>query len=514
MKKPSLLSISHIFFGILILSGLTLTSCTIAPVNTFKPIPAPSQWIEPLPSTQPHNGNITNLKDWWQQFKDPVLVELIDEAQKVSPDIATAKARVVAAQSAVISAKAQLLPAVNAETSISRSKSGTAFPTNNGNTVFPISTTDSIGVNASWELDVWGKNKATKNEEEAKLVANTALWHDARVIVAAQTATQYTNFRLCEKLDMVAKKNADSSSETARLSDLSAKAGFLAPANASQSLAQAAEAANLQKKQSLQCTLAIKSLVAITAIPEALLVEKLAKNSGKIPTPKDIEITEMPANMLAQRPDVLNAERNVAAASFEITANEAQRYPRLSLAGDIALSYDSFSHSYVKKKSSLDGLTWSIGPLAVSLPIFDGGTRAANIQAAKAQYESAKVTYESVARNAVREVEEALATLNSTSRRVEDAINASKGFKISLEATEARNKANLANLFELEEARRASLQAENNLHSLENDRVLAWISLYRAMGGGWTAALNSPALVFDKTVKPTEPLEADSAPTN
>jgi multidrug efflux system outer membrane protein len=184
------------------------------------------------------------------------------------------------------------------------------------------------------------------------------------------------------------------------------------------------------------------------------------------------------------------------------------------LAGDIALSYDSFSHSYVKKKSSLDGLTWSIGPLAVSLPIFDGGTRAANIQAAKAQYEAAKVTYESVARNAVREVEEALATLNSTSRRVEDAINASKGFKISLEATEARNKANLANLFELEEARRASLQAENNLHSLENDRVLAWISLYRAMGGGWTAALNSPALVFDKTVKPTEPLEADSAPTN
>jgi hypothetical protein len=69
-------------------------------------------------------------------------------------------------------------------------------------------------------------------------------------------------------------------------------------------------------------------------------------------------------------------------------------------------------------------------------------------------------------------------------------------------------------LFELEEARRASLQATNSLLTLENERVLAWISLYRAMGGGWTIALNSPTLIFDHNLKQTEPPEADSAPTN
>ena len=518
MNKLTSLSIPHAIpralLSLFILGLFSLTSCTTSPVKAFKPMAAPTKWIEPIPSVQPHNGNITNLKEWWQQFNDPVLLEFIESAQKVSPDIESAKARVIAAQSAVTSANAQLLPAINAEASASRSKSGSAFPSSNGNTVFPITSTYSIGANASWELDVWGKNQASKNEEEAKLMANTALWHDARVIVAAQTATQYTNYRLCENLNMVAKKNADSSSETARLSNLTAKAGFLAPASASQSLAQAADAANLQKKQALQCTLSRKGLVALTAIPEAELVAKLAKNSGGIPTPKEIEITELPATLLTQRPDVLNAERNVAAASFEIAANEAQRYPRLSLAGNIALSYDSFSRSYSKSKSTLDGLTWSIGPLAVSLPIFDGGIRAANIQAAKAQYEAAKVTYESVARNAVREVEEALATLNNTSQRFEDASKASEGFRISLEATEARQKANLANLFELEEARRASLQAENNLLSLKNERVLAWISLYRAMGGGWTTSLNSPTLIFDRNAKQTETLEATSATTN
>jgi outer membrane protein, multidrug efflux system len=504
----------HNSFYYAVLSMFILSGCSTASVHTFKPSEPPEKWVEPLPYHQPHRGNVTNLKGWWQQFNDPVLLELIDAAQKVSPDIESAKARVMASQNAVTVANSQLLPTVTAEASVSRSRSGSAFPSSNGTMVFPTSNTASAGVNASWEIDVWGRNKASKNAEEAKLVANAALWHDARVIVAAQTATQYTNYRLCENLNMVAKKNADSSSETARLSTLTAKAGFLAPASASQSLAQAAEAANLQKKQALQCTLNIKSLVALTAIPEHELLEKLAINSGVMPLPKDIEVTEIPAHLLTQRPDVLNAERNVAAASFEIATNEAQRYPRLSLAGNIALSYDSFSRTFSKNRTALDGLTWSIGPLAVSLPIFDAGVRNANIENAKAQYEASKVTYESVARNAVREVEEALATLNNTALRYEDAIKAAEGFRISLEATEARNKANLGNLFELEEARRASLQAENNLLSLENERVLAWISLYRAMGGGWTEALNSPKLIFDHTYLQTEPINSDSASTN
>jgi outer membrane protein TolC len=151
-----------------------------------------------------------------------------------------------------------------------------------------------------------------------------------------------------------------------------------------------------------------------------------------------------------------------------------------------------------------DGTTWSIGPVAVSLPIFDAGVRAANITAAKAQYEASKITYESVARNAVREVEEAMAKLNSTSQRLEDVNKAADGFKISLVATQMRYQASLANLFELEDARRADLQAQTNVVTLTNERVLAWISLYRAMGGGWTQALNTPDLIFNQELKQSE----------
>ena len=480
-----------------LLSLLALAGCAISPLAKYRPIAPPTAWIEPLPFKQAHDGKLTDLKSWWQQFNDPVLLQLIQAAQKVSPDIESAKARVIAAQAAVTLTEAQLLPSLTADASASRNHNGVVFPTGN---------TANIGMNASWELDVWGKNKADKNEKQAQLSGTSALWHEARVIVAAQTATQYLDYRLCENLSNIAKKNTESNAETARLTNLSANAGFLAPASASQALALAAEASSQFKKQSLQCTLMLKSLVALTAMPESDLRIALAKDGALMPMPNNITVTQIPANLLLQRPDVLNAERNVAAAGFEVTVSQAQRYPRLSLAGNIGLTYDNTMRTFFPKTTGkiTDGTTWSIGPVAVSLPIFDAGIRAANITAAKAQYEAAKNTYESVARNAVREVEEALARLNSTSLRLEDVNKSADGFKVSLTATQMRYQASLANLFELEDARRADLQAKTNVVTLSNERALAWISLYRAMGGGWTQALNNPVLILDHELKQTE----------
>ncbi len=486
-----------------LLSLLVLPSCTTIPIDKFKPALPPSGWVEPKPLTKPHDGKLAGLKSWWQQFNDPLLIELIEAAQKVSPDIESAKARVIAAQAAVTGADSQLLPSVTSDMSASRSKGSMVFSGANG-AVYPVSTNLGAGVNASWEVDVWGKNKATKNESLAKLNGANALWHDARVIVAAQTASQYINYRFCEGLANIAKQQADSAQETARLSELTAKAGFLAQTSAKQTLAQAAEAASQQKKQSLQCTLIVKSLVALTAMPEPDLKEQLSKNSGVTPMPAELEVTAIPAVLLAQRPDVLNAERHVDAASFEITVADAQRYPKLSLAGNIGLAYDSYLHRINSSRRRSDGFTWSIGPVAVSLPIFDAGLRKANVVTAKAEYEAAKSTYESVVRNAVREVEEAMASLNNTALRLDDLNKAESGFNDLFDATQTRYKANLANLFELEEARRASLQAQTNTYILKNEQALAWVSLYRAIGGGWTPALNMPVLTLDRELKFTE----------
>lgn len=129
--------------------------------------------------------------------------------------------------------------------------------------------------------------------------------------------------------------------------------------------------------------------------------------------------------------------------------------------------------------------TWSVGPLALSLPIFDGGTRVANVEAAKARYEEAVVAYRASVRQAVREVEEALVNLQSTASRSEDARIAVEGYRASFNGTQSLYQNGLASLIDLEDLRRTRLAAELNATTLERERMAAWIALYRAAGGGW-----------------------------
>jgi outer membrane protein, multidrug efflux system len=118
--------------------------------------------------------------------------------------------------------------------------------------------------------------------------------------------------------------------------------------------------------------------------------------------------------------------------------------------------------------------------------LFDGGSRTAQVSAAQARHTDATVQYNAKLRAAVREVEDALITLKSTADRNGDALVATEGFAASLRATDARYKGGLATLFELEDARRSAVQAQTALIDLQRERVTAWITLYRALGGGWS----------------------------
>ncbi|MEO6018144.1 MAG: TolC family protein, partial [Polaromonas sp.] len=203
-------------------------------------------------------------------------------------------------------------------------------------------------------------------------------------------------------------------------------------------------------------------------------------------------IPSVPADVLAQRPDVYNAARTLAAASFEVGSARAQRYPRLSMSGNIG------TNRSITRGFTQDFSTWSVGPLALTVPLFDGGANEANLEAAKARYEEAAGKYRSVVRQAVREVEEALTKLQSTADRSSDTAAAADGYRASFAGTEARYKAGLASLVELEDSRRTLLSAQSAVVNLEQERRSAWISLYRALGGGWnTGAEPATPMVFD-----------------
>ena len=474
--------------------ALVLSGCAANNPPPTVAVAAPPQWYATLPkavsasaaitpaSSLPHNGSLTSLSQWWQQQNDTLLVDMISAAQIVSPSVITARSNIQQAQAARTVSGAALLPVLDAFGNFSRSRS---VPLSR-NTAAPITNAGLIGLQTNWEIDLFGQNQASLNADSERLLGSEARWHEARILVAAEVASQYYGLRACEQLLAVTGADAKSRFETSRLTDLLTKAGFGAPATAALARATAAEGNSRITQQRAECDVNVKALTALTGWSEPDLRQKLMQSPAAPPQQGMIGISSVPAEVLGQRPDVYNAARELNAASFEVGSARAQRYPRLSIGGNIAAN--RFDSRGVSQRFS----TWSIGPVALTVPLFDGGAADANVDAAKARYEEAAGKYRGVVRQAVREVEESLVTLQSTTDRGSDTLVAAEGYRASFAGTEARYKAGLASLVELEESRRVLLAAQSAVVLLERERRNAWIALYKALGGGWSTAAPHP----------------------
>lgn len=432
--------------------------------------PTPSAWLYGT-TTLPHQGHTADLALWWGQWQDPVLTQLQTQAQAASPTVATAATRVAQARTATVAAGAASTPQLNASAGVGRSVLQAGMP---------ALTQATAGLQVSWELDLWGGLQASSDAANERLQASQAQWHEARVAVAAEVARQYVGLRACQQMLALTAADVQARENIARLTDERLRVGFDAPANAALTRASAAQGRMELTQQEARCKAALAALVALTAADGPALQAQLAPTNPPAPLPKLAEGAlpqTLPAQALAQRPDVWAAQRGVAAASADVGAAQADRYPRLGLSGNIS--------RVGSRGPGNDGNTWSIGPLQLTLPLLDGGRRASQVQAQQAAYEEAVVAYRAAVRNAVREVEQALVELHSTATRQADATTATQGFAQALQAATDRHRAGLGNLLELEDARRSALAAQMAQAALERDRLLAWIDLYRAYGGGW-----------------------------
>jgi multidrug efflux system outer membrane protein len=464
----------HFFRGLAVASStFVLSACSVTMPATQIPSLAAPQWQALLP----HQGQVHSLANWWQRQGDPLLVELIDAAQTQSPSMAQALTRIAQARANQTAANAVLLPQASASAGISRGVSQPSTPT---------ATTANMGLQASWELDLVGANKAVNDAAFANVQGTQAQWHNARVSVAAEVAQTYYGLATCHQLLNVAQADAGSRGETARLSEISTQAGFTAPGTAALARASAAQARSNVISQQESCDINTKALVSLTGMEETNLRQKLALARAQPAQAAPFSVASIPTQTLAQRPDVFAAERDVVVASAQVGSAKAQRYPRLTLNGAIgALRVNSGG-------TTTNLTTWSFGPLAVSVPLFDGGQRVANISLAETQYAQAVIVYRAQVRQAVREVEDALIKLQSTEARQANAEMARQGYAQSLAATQVRYDQGLASLMELEDARRVALAAQSGLLGLALERKLAWVSLYRALGGGWNRSTAAP----------------------
>ncbi|WP_157263544.1 efflux transporter outer membrane subunit [Azohydromonas aeria] len=433
--------------------------------------PAPPAWAAPLP----HAGEPQALAQWWSRFDDPLLPALVAQAQSDSPTLAQALSRIDQARAQLAVAGAALQPALDGSAGLTRASNN--FP--------PPSLTYTVlqgRVDANWEIDLFGGRRAGVAAAQAQAEGAAAQWHDARVSLAAEVALNYASLRACEAQVVLDAQNVESAAQIADLTRRKVEVGFESPANGA--LAQATLSDNRARAQAQQaeCAVLVKALVALTGLEEPALRARLAPRAAQLPQPAAFTVDALPAQVLAQRPDLAAAERQLRAAAANVDAARAQRWPRLLLSGFI-------NYGVVRLGGVQDhGANWSIGP-SLSLPLFDAGRRAAEVDAARARLDEALAAWQQRARGAVREVEEALVRLDAATRREDDARSAAENWQRFVLATQTRWELGGASLIELQDARRQRIAAETTLLAVRRERVAAWVQLYKASGGGWDGAL-------------------------
>ncbi|TGQ04850.1 MULTISPECIES: efflux transporter outer membrane subunit [unclassified Mesorhizobium] len=466
MSRLSLSCFKIVSLNVAAASCLLVTGCT----TNFALQPPGVKVAKVWHATVPHGGRTGDLLSWWSTFSDRSLRGLLAASQSSSPSLESALAEIESARATLVTAQASLSPALTGAGAITRSATGGS----EANKV-PPATTASASLDASWEIDLFGKARQKSEAARLRVEQRVADWHGARVSLAAEVADYYIQYRACRELERTYAAELVSQRETIRAMQTAESSGFASSADLALAGAGAATSAATLTAQRAECEVLIKSIARLAGGDEPRARSLLAMGKPGIPTPKAFRIAAVPAEALRQRPDINALELEVAASLAEIGAAKADLYPSLSLGGSLTIGSSSLTGAAVP---------WSFGP-ALSIPLFDGGTRRAAVGSAAAAHNAAVATYKSGVLSAIAEVETVLVRIESTRRQIGDAATAARSYRAYFKAVDANWRAGGVSLLDREEARRSAQAAEVSLIETRRDAARYWIALYKALGGGW-----------------------------
>ena len=448
-----------------LLLSLGLSACALTPPAAPPQPSLPAKWQVGLP----HEGQTTALVDWWRSFEDPVLLDLQGQAQQRSPVLAQASARLAQARAQQQMAGAAQQPQLTLQASAQRAQSLPTFQ--------PATTLMAQGL-ASWEWDLFGVQRAQTAAAAARSQASQTQWHEARVSLAAEVALAYLHYRHTQLAADIASQDLLAAERIERAALAAKSAGHLSGAQAAELTVQRADAQISAAAQLSARGQWLQTLALLVAEDDAAaLAERLGP--ARLVQAPPLPVPGVPAQALAQRPDLNSAHQLWVAAVMEHQGAQAQRYPQLSwgaLLGQARLRMAG---------NSLEGTLWSLAP-TLSLPLLDGGLRQAQVAGAQARELEARAALEQAWRSALAEVEDALLGVQRAQQQAA-AVHAAIAQWQRLDAVAAqRERAGLISASERAQAARQFLAAQRGAYELALARSQAWISLYRRLGGGWT----------------------------
>jgi NodT family efflux transporter outer membrane factor (OMF) lipoprotein len=426
-------------------------------------------------SLAPHPG--ATLARWWTSFGDPVLDGLLARAATANFDVRIAAEKVREARAAAREAGAGLGPTVPGSASATRGRAGTGEAQSTGSRNGNVYAT---GLDMAWEIDLFGRLRATREARVADAQAAEEDRCDTLVALLAEVATQYVTLRQAQNELDLTRTIAASRAETLALVTARRDAGLVGDIDVAQAAAlwhsSLADAADYENN-------AWAALARLERLADAAPGElrPVLERTAPIPAPARQVPVGLPADLLLRRPDIRAAERSLAAAAADLAATTAERWPTLSLSAALGSQASAMN----RLLSSGSGV-WSVAP-ALGLTLFDSGATTARIEQADAKREQAALTYLSTARTAVEEAEAALYAVDRQQRRLPDLAAVLEADRTALTLAWDRYRAGLTDFLDVADAERELSTAA--LTHVQARAVLATraITLYRALGGGWQA---------------------------
>jgi NodT family efflux transporter outer membrane factor (OMF) lipoprotein len=465
----------------LFLAGLAfLGGCSFAPKYARPTVETPAVFKENSGTNmweiaQPDDAAVRS--NWWSFFNDAQLNSLEEQVTISNQNVAAAFANFLSARALVKEAQAQLFPSLVANPSVARTRSSlggqTGSPSHNPNT-----TDYSLPLDASWQLDLWGRIRNTIKASAAEAQASAADLENTRLTAQAELALDYFQLRGQDALEQLFDDTVSAYQQSYDLEKVLFKTGIASDQDVAQAETQL-ETAQAQDTNLgiLRAQLEHAIAMLIGKPPADVSIPRAPLNANPPAIPSGI-----PSQLLERRPDIAAAERLVAAANAQIGVAKAAYFPTITLSAS-----GGFESVATADLFSWPSRVWSIGAGA-SETIFDAGARAATVAQYHAAYDNAVAQYRQTVLTAFQQVEDNLASLRILNEEIQQQDVAVKSSGRYLALAQDRYKLGIDSYLNVITAQATLLANRQTLANLRTEQMTAAVQLIEALGGGWDAA--------------------------
>jgi multidrug efflux system outer membrane protein len=473
MFKPSVKTLLSASLASALAGCATVGSDFVAP----KGIEAPA--FRYAASTQAESARLPAA--WWNVFGDATLDSLEQRALRDNPNVKAAAQRLLQAQAQLGVTRSGQLPTVGVSAGVSNSRTsaessqGIAFGHRaiEGNNF-------AVGANFSYELDLWGRVRRIVEASDAQALAAQDDRDAVLLMLSGQVASAYWQLRGFDTELAVLKSAAATRLESQQLVEARFNAGLSNELDVSRARVERANAeAELHGVQRERNLIEHALAVLVGASPTEPVLAS-APGTQLLPQPPSIPVG-LPASLLGQRPDLASSVAGLKAANAQVGVAEGAFYPSFSLTGNYGFASES-----LRNLTKGDARQFSFGPLALSLPVFDGGRNRSNLALAKARYEEALANHEGRLLTALREVQDALSDVQQRQQQGDTQVEAQQAAARALLVARARYERGVSTYLDVTDAQRSALAADRAAAQIRTQRLLAAVAVARALGGGWT----------------------------